>query len=116
MPDRIQIQSIQKDGIRELIVRFGYREDWINIIRSIPGRYWDSHEKAWHISNTSENMNILMKSFGDRIDFSGTKTFEFRQSVNQSSIENKKNKTIDGRIPDQYIEMLKMKRYSAHTV
>ncbi len=114
--DRIQIQSILKDGVRELIVRFGYCEDWITIIRTIPGRYWDSHEKAWHIANTSENMNLLMKSFGDRIDFIGTKTSESCQSLHQSSVENKKCKTIVGGVPDQYIEILKMKRYSVHTI
>jgi len=87
-----------------LIVRFGYREEWINIIRAIPGQCWDFHEKARHFSNTSHNMSVLMKSFGDRIDFIGTKTSESCQYLNQPSVENKKSEKVLELLRDYYKE------------
>ncbi len=40
--------ELDRDG-RHLLIRFPYREDLVDEVRSLPGRRWDRNQKVWRV-------------------------------------------------------------------
>ena len=38
---------------QEIVVTFRYKQEIVNVIRTIPDRFWDAKNKEWHLSYDS---------------------------------------------------------------
>ena len=67
---------------QEIVVTFRYKQEIVNVIRTIPDRFWDAKNKEWHLSYDSlpvlkealpnEEFNVIgtpidNKKYGEKI-------------------------------------------------
>ena len=93
----------------QLLIKFDYDETLISLIRSIQGTSWSKSLKAWYISNTKDNLNIILKLFEKitTVDFSKTgKSVPFKRNLTEEQKQ----------LLNQFYLFLKGKRYSQSTI
>jgi len=97
---------------KKIILRFPFAKAHVAKMKTIPYYFWHQDEKYWSFPYTlkikSEIENYFAQ-FGFEIECS------FRKSKTKD-IKEKKNYSNDRKIPDEYIEMLTLKRYSLNTI
>jgi integrase/recombinase XerD len=97
---------------KKIILRFPFAKAHVAKMKTIPYYFWHPEEKYWSFPYTlkikSEIENYFAQ-FGFEIECN------FSKSKNKDSKE-KKNYSNDRKIPDEYLEMLTLKRYSQNTV
>jgi site-specific recombinase XerD len=97
---------------KKIILRFPFAKEHIAKIKTLPYYYWHKEEKHWsfpYTPNIKSEIENYFKQFGFEIEcnFKKSKTKELKE---------KKSYSNDRKIPDEYLEMLKIKRYSSNTI
>ncbi len=82
------VKEINYKGNKRICLQFDYNEELIGMIKTIPERQWDKSMKWWHIPYKENYLEYLSNKFD--------------------------NKIIT--IPEEYLETLRLKRYSVSTI
>ncbi len=95
--------------VHQLLVKFKYNENLINLIRKIPNVNWSSSLKSWYIKDTLDNLNLILN------------TFKNKATIDQSKLSRKnafkRNLTDEQRkLLNNFHLYLKGKRYSRSTI
>ncbi|MBA6155875.1 site-specific integrase, partial [Tenacibaculum sp. S7007] len=95
--------------VHQLLVKFKYNENLINLIRKIPNVNWSSSLKSWYIKDTLDNLNLILN------------TFKNKATIDQSKLSRKnafkRNLTDEQRkLLNNFYLYLKGKRYSRSTI
>lgn len=97
---------------KKIILNFPFAREHIIKMKTLPYYFWDKDKKHWtfpySLKIKSEIENYFARfGFDIECNFIRAKSKELRE---------KKNYTNDRKIPDAYLEMLKLKRYSLNTI
>ena len=98
-----------------IIVKISYNPEYIEKIKSIDGYRWHPEEKYWSLPYSDKILNYIKCLFkGEKIEFgkSFQKKFNKEKSININNLNVRK--FIE--IPLEYVETLKLKRYSQNTI
>lgn len=124
--------KIYKGPQNRILVKFSYNPVLIQKIKSITGYRWDQENKYWTLPNTQtifQQLTGAFQKYSTEID--PTLIKEYRSGENQKaypfkndahstsspeSIESAKNNQNVAVIPKEFMETLKLKRYSQNTV
>jgi len=97
---------------KKIILHFPFAKAHVAKMKTIPYFFWHPEEKYWSFPYTpkikSEIENYFAQ-FGFEIECT------FRKSRNKE-VKEKKNYLNDRKVPEEYINMLKTKRYSSNTI
>ncbi|WP_077810086.1 site-specific integrase [Polaribacter sp. BM10] len=94
---------------QQLLIKFDYNNDLINIIRKIDGALWSTSLKCWYLPDTDLNIEALKRNF-DKI----TK-LTIQNSTNKTPF--KRNLSADEKVLlNNFYLYLKGKRYSKSTI
>lgn len=66
VPSGIEVEATVRAGA--IALRAPYREELVALIRSLPGRRWDSRERVWHLPDTPQARAALRDTLGIRLD------------------------------------------------
>jgi|GEM_PF-1623213 len=97
---------------KKIILKFPFAKAHIAKLKTLPFYFWDTNKKYWTFPYTlkikSEIENYFAQ-FGFNIEcrFIKAKSKDFKE---------KKNYSNDKKMPDEYMEMLTLKRYSLNTI
>jgi integrase/recombinase XerD len=97
---------------RKIILRFPFAKAHIAKMKTLPYYFWHKEEKYWsfpYTPNIKSEIENYFKEFGFTIEsnFINTKTKDLKE---------KKHYSNERKIPDSYLEMMKIKRYSESTI
>jgi integrase/recombinase XerD len=114
----ITISHLFHNGEKQIKLDFFPENKIINSVKTISGIKWSKTHRCWYIFNNPQNLKILFKTL------KGIAEFECKHFFNNShfnKLENisKFNEThLSKKIPCpvEYIEKLKLKRYSENTI
>ena len=101
---KVIVKEINYKGNKRICLQFDYNEELIGMIKTIPERQRDKSMKCWHIPYKENYLEYLSNKFDNKIIFS---------QIN-IKFENTNNKIIT--IPEEYLETLRLKRYSVSTI
>ena len=65
-PPRTEVEATVRAGA--IVLRAPYREELVSLIRSLPGRRWDSGERVWRLPDTPQARATLRDTLGIRLD------------------------------------------------
>ena len=68
----IIVERVIRDGGNRIALRFSYDQELNGVVKDLPDAQWSSDMKYWHISDSSDIVSILLKTFHDKayIDYS----------------------------------------------
>ena len=106
--------TVQLDIIdyRKIILKFPFGKEHIAKMKTIPYYFWDKNQKCWtfaYSQNIKEEIENYFRNFNYQIKTSFINTKGYNKKV-------AKNYGNDRKCPDEYIEKLKLKRYSDNTI
>ncbi|HOY33455.1 MAG TPA: site-specific integrase [Bacteroidales bacterium] len=109
---KIRIIKIEIIDYRKIILRFPFSKTHIAKMKTIPYYFWDKNQKHWsfpYSQHIKEEIEYYFKNFNYQIEthFINTKGF------NKKELKKYGN---ERKCPDEYIEKLKLKRYSDNTI
>lgn len=120
---KIRIEHFEHNKKQQIKLVFDYDTELINIVKGIEGSKWSKTNKCWYILNTPENLKkIIFTTSKNKIDLDKDVFFKNKINSQEPLIENVKQKKDivskkDKReIPKEYLEKLKLKRYSENTI
>ena len=110
--EKSSVVSIDIIDEKKIILRFPLARAHVAKMKTLPYCYWHKEEKHWsfpYTPNIKSEIENYFKQFGFEIEcnFKKSKTKELKE---------KKSYSNDRKIPDEYFEMLKIKRYSSNTI
>ncbi len=97
---------------KKIILRFPFAKAHVAKVKTLPYYQWHKAEKYWsfpYTPNIKSEIESYFAQFGFEIECS------FRKSKNKD-LKEKKYYSNDRKIPVEYLEMLKIKRYSENTI
>ena len=69
----LRFERIEVNGEKVIAIFFGYDEDLINKVKTIPGRKWNANKKAWLVPDNDISVAAIRELFGDVKIFDGEK-------------------------------------------
>jgi site-specific recombinase XerD len=93
----------------QLLVRFKYNDTLIKYIRKIEGAQWSRSLKSWHIKDTKENLDLILKTFSKLTEVDTSKLPK-KKGFKRDLTEDQK------KLLNDFYLFLKGKRYSTSTV
>jgi integrase/recombinase XerD len=71
----IIVERVIRDGGNRIALRFPYDQELNGVVKELPDVQWSSDMKYWHISDSSDIVSILMRTFHGKayIDYSALK-------------------------------------------
>ena len=108
----ITLKLISYNGKKRIAVFFKYDQRLIDRIKNIPDRKWDAKNKCWHIPYRDNYLDYLNKEFKGEIKFIPCESLSIKNDHTVSETNNGNSV----RIPKEYLETLKLKRYSKNTI
>ncbi len=112
---KVILQPSSHKGIDIVKIVFLFDRDVIDKIKGIPGVKWSQSMRSWFIPSARFKLATFYRILRGVafVDYSSLKT-------NNTGIagqnKGKDSKKINRKLPDGYLELLKQKRYSIHTV
>jgi len=97
---------------KKIILRFPFAKGHVEKIKTLPYYVWHKEEKYWsfpYTANIKSEIENYFAQFGFEIECN------FRKSKDKEN-KVKKHYSNDRKIPDEYLEMLRIKRYSESTI
>jgi integrase/recombinase XerD len=94
----------------QIKIDFEFDQNIIRVLKTINGIKYSKTNNCWYIENNSENLNNIFKAFKDIAWIDG-KNF-FKEKVIKEQLILQEAKGIKLKVPDEFIEKLKLKRYS----
>lgn len=64
----IIVESVIIEGVNKITLRFPYDQELISIVRKLPGAKWNSEMKYWQVSDSSDIVSILLRTFHGKAD------------------------------------------------
>jgi integrase/recombinase XerD len=97
---------------KRIILKFPFSKEHIAKLKTIPYYFWSKQDKHWNFpytQNIKEELESYFKKFGYQVECRtiNTKGFDKKQLKNYSN---------EKKCPDEYLEKLKLKRYSESTI
>jgi site-specific recombinase XerD len=108
-PNTVSIEIIDN---KKIILRFPFAKEHISKIKSIPYYYWHKEEKYWSFPYT-ENILSEIESYFSKFNYAIESIYTNTKGTNKKE---KKNYSNERKIPDEYLEKLKLIRYSENTI
>ncbi len=103
---------IEVEDYRKIILRFPFAKEHIAKIKTLPYYYWNKNERYWSFPYT-ENIIAELESYFKKFNYQ----IETRHTSKKSSGGKIAKKYGNERkCPEEYIEKLKLKRYSDNTI
>ena len=96
----ICVETIEFAGKNCIALSFKYNDDLINRVKMISGRKWDPEKKVWYFPYREDMVKFLEDHFRGYADI------KYMKQESNTEIE----------IPKEYIDHLRVKRYSPHTI
>lgn len=103
----IEIRPLESKGQKFYILRFKYDKELIRLAKSV-GCRWNIAQKSWYLSRSSENLERIQRVF------TGKAILRFK-NVEVAPSKAKRHAPKKS-IPEEYMNLLIRKRYSANTV
>jgi site-specific recombinase XerD len=103
----IEIRPLESKGQKFYILRFKYDKELISLAKSV-GCRWNIAQKSWYLSRSSENLERIQRVF------TGKAILRFK-NVEVAPSKAKRHAPKKS-IPEEYMNLLIRKRYSANTV
>ncbi len=103
----IEIRPLESKGQKFYILRFKYDKELIRLAKSV-GCRWNIAQKSWYLSRSSENLERIQRVF------TGKAILRFKNV--EVAPSKAKRHAPKNRIPEEYMNLLIRKRYSANTV
>lgn len=97
---------------KRIILRFPFARQHVAKMKMLPYYYWDREKKHWtfpYAGSIKEEIERYFGRFGYEIECKIV-------TLKTKEIKEKKNYGNDRKVPDEYLEKLKLKRYSASTI
>lgn len=71
----IIVERVIRDGGNRIALRFPYDQELNGVVKELPDAQWSSDMKYWHISDSSDIVSILLRTFHGKayIDYSALK-------------------------------------------
>jgi integrase/recombinase XerD len=71
----IIVERVIRDGGNRIALRFPYDQELNSVVKELPDAQWSSDMKYWHISDSSDIVSILLRTFHRKtyIDYSALK-------------------------------------------
>jgi site-specific recombinase XerD len=108
-PNTVSMEIID---YKKIILRFPFAKEHIAKIKTIPYYYWHKEEKYWSFSYT-QNILSEIESYFSKFNYQiETKNINTKGADKKE----KKNYGNDRKMPAEYLEKLKLKRYSENTI
>ena len=108
----IVVKSQKHLGQSQLLLRFDYHKPFIDIAKLTLKARWSQSLKCWYVTNNPQNLKAVFQAFNSKanIDVSALK---FK---NESPVVSEAPVTIKQVIPEEYLNLLKRRRYSENTI
>jgi len=97
---------------RKIILKFPFARVHVAKMKTLPCYFWDKDKKLWRFPYTAA-IKSEIENYFERFGFEVESNFIKTKS---KELKEKKNYSNDRKLPDEYMEMLKMKRYSSNTI
>ena len=119
----IRIETVTRNSENHVLIRFGFDEELITLVKQLPGIRWSAADKAWQMPNTKENVNRIFLLFRGKawVDYNALKSQKpentpARKDTNAGMILRKQlNESVLKKI-DQFVMWLQSKRYGENTI
>ncbi|HMV27432.1 MAG TPA: hypothetical protein PKA26_11175, partial [bacterium] len=119
----IRLDAITRNRENHVLIRFGFDEELIALVKQLPDIRWDSADKAWQTPNTKENVNRIFLLFKGKawIDYSSLKSQKpeikpARKNAHVKIILSKQlNEEVLGKL-EQFERWMQSKRYGENTI
>lgn len=98
----IHCSIIERQGVRRVKLVFPFDRQLIEKVKTLPGRAWSESTKCWHLPYRSDYLACLKKAFAGLAEI---------LPDNPATADNDKHD-----LPPEYLEQLKLKRYSRSTI
>jgi len=110
---KIKLSYAIHRGKDVVIVKFDYDKELIRYVRSIKGATWSQSKKSWYFSKESFSLQATLEKLKGIafVDYSALNHY----NNNPLSSESKKITKPIIKIPESYIDLLDIRRYSAST-
>lgn len=96
------------ENSKRIALLFEYDKEVIHLVKQINGRKWSVSNKFWYIPYTENYLENLNNMFPDKI--------QFIQADNKARKKRKYFIALEPTYPPEFIETLKLKRYSEPTI
>ncbi|MCK6541171.1 site-specific integrase [bacterium] len=119
----IRLDATIRNKENRVLIRFGFDEGLIALVKQLPDIRWDSADKAWQMPNTKENVNRIFLLFRGKawIDYSALKSQKTenkpaRKDAHAKMILPKQLNEEVLRKLEQFGEWLQSRRYGENTI
>lgn len=102
IPESWNIEPVTHDNQKRLAIRFTYKADWNNMVRTLVGAKWSSSMRCWHVADNEDYRKLLGLVKND-------KAIEGIKSGNK--LDEKKQEEVK-----QFVLWMRNKRYSESTI
>lgn len=104
--------KIEVVDYKKILLRFPFSKEHIAKMKTIPYYFWNKEQKQWHFPYSQNILDVIQHYF---------KAFEYSiecKYLNTKGIDKKelKNYKNERKCPPEYLEKLKLKRYSENTI
>ena len=95
---------------KRVLVKFAYDDKLIGIIKKIPGATWSQTHKSWHVIDTPEKIEVVIKAFRSYAEVNVSVVYEKipflrdRTPVSKNKIEDSKQSSVGSSPPLQRAE------------
>ena len=112
------------DGNEVCLINFPFNKELIEILRSIRGSYWNPARQCWVMPYTNHHLDSLIMALnrGDKYKIiketrpvCSSHGHTVQKKILEKYQQTKEHKD-EVKLPDGYLETLKRKRYSDHTI
>lgn len=113
----IRIKHLKHRGENQIALHFEYNSALIDLVKKIDGMRWSQSNKCWYIHNNPGNLRTVFSSLKGHAHID--KGSFFQNVPEKVDIKTEKNVAaiLPGKpIPEEYIQLLKRRRYSENTV
>ncbi len=120
----ITLNRTRLDGNEVCLINFPYSKDIIEILRCIKGAYWNPDRQCWVMPYTHHHLDRLITTLncGDKYKIiketrpiCDSPGHTVQKKIPEKHQQTKKQKD-EVKLPEGYLETLKRKRYSDHTI
>lgn len=112
----VRLENKYHRGKHNILVKFEYNKDLIQLIKTIPSSTWSTTLRSWYIIHTVSNLELLEKTLNGHVKLNQegfSRTLISRKGHQKATRQiSEANKTIIR----QYVSYLKGKRYSESTI